>query len=60
MIHYTPDQIFDLLEPDNITCARDVKELSDYVFANLSHYDTVDIIAFHQSLEILKDIHKVL
>jgi hypothetical protein len=60
MIHYTPDQIFDLLEPENITCARDVKELSDYVFANLSHYDNECVVYFFKLLEILKGIHKVL
>lgn len=59
MIHYTPEQIFDLLEPENITCSEDVQELSDYVFTHISSYDTGDIISFFQSLEILKEIHKI-
>jgi len=51
MIHYTPEQIFDLLA--DVSCETDVIEVEHYVHSNWEVYTEFDVKLFLMSINTL-------
>lgn len=47
---FTPDEIFDLLA--NVSCKRDLLEISQYCAENVRHYTILDNSLFLQAVRI--------
>ncbi len=52
---YTFNELSDLL--DAVNCKRDIKEIEDYIFANLRKYPLTDLRSLTQSIDLMKAIY---
>lgn len=59
MIHYTADQIFDMLDSkETIANLQDAQELHNYIYTNRHLYSHDDLGCFYNSLEIFNKLNR--